>query len=172
ELRSLMVGYGHRPYFFAVEDGSQEAPAEFHARFAALLDEVLDEIAAIKSRAADGELTRPMWPMIVFRTPKGWSGPAEIDGKKTTGSWRAHQVPLASARDTEEHLKVLERWLRSYRPEELFDADGRVLPEIASLAPEEDLRMSATPHANGGLLLKDLRLPDFREYAVDVPVPG
>jgi xylulose-5-phosphate/fructose-6-phosphate phosphoketolase len=172
ELRSLMVGYGHRPYFFAVEDGSQESPAEFHARFAALLDEVLDEIAAIKSRAADGDLTRPMWPMIVFRTPKGWSGPAEIDGKRTTGSWRAHQVPLASARDTEEHLEVLEQWLQSYGPEELFDDDGRVLPEISELAPTGDLRMSATPHANGGLLLKDLRLPDFRKYAVDVPSPG
>ncbi|MFC4628844.1 phosphoketolase [Promicromonospora alba] len=172
ELRDLMVGYGHKPYFFTVEDGSQEAPAEFHARFAALLDEVLDEIAAIKARAAQGDLSRPAWPMIVFRTPKGWSGPAEIDGKKTTGSWRAHQVPLANARDTDEHLSVLETWLRSYRPEELFDDDGRVLPEIAALAPQGELRMSATPHANGGLLLKDLRLPDFRKYAVDVPSPG
>ncbi|WP_285101106.1 phosphoketolase family protein [Promicromonospora sp. MEB111] len=172
ELNDLMVGYGHKPYFFDGGYDENEAPLDTHRRFAALLDEVLDEIAAIKARAAQGDLSRPMWPMIVFRTPKGWSGPAEIDGKKTTGSWRAHQVPLANARDTQEHLKVLENWLRSYRPEELFDADGRVLPEITALAPEGALRMSANPHANGGLLLKDLRLPDFRDYAVDVPVPG
>ncbi|GAB2505128.1 phosphoketolase family protein [Promicromonospora xylanilytica] len=172
ELRDLMVGYGHTPYFFEGGYDQDESPLETHRRFAALLDEVLDEIAAIKARAAKGDLSRPAWPMIVFRTPKGWSGPDEIDGKKTTGSWRAHQVPLASARDTDEHLRVLEAWLRSYRPEELFDDDGRVLPEISELAPEGDLRMSATPHANGGLLLKDLRLPDFREYAVEVPTPG
>ncbi|WP_125773702.1 phosphoketolase [Antribacter gilvus] len=172
ELHDLMVGYGHKPYVFTVEDESAEPHAEFHRRFAVLLDEVLDEIAAIKARAAEGDLTRPAWPMIVFRTPKGWTGPDTIDGKKTTGSWRAHQVPLASARDTEEHLQVLEQWLRSYRPEELFDDDGRILPEIAGLAPEGPLRMSATPHANGGLLLHDLRLPDFRKYAVDVPSPG
>jgi xylulose-5-phosphate/fructose-6-phosphate phosphoketolase len=172
ELRDLMVGYGHKPYFFEGGYDQDEPPLETHRRFAALLDEVLDEIATIKTRAAKGDLTRPTWPMIVFRTPKGWSGPAEIDGKKTTGSWRAHQVPLASARDTDEHLRVLESWLRSYRPEELFDDAGRVLPEITSLAPEGALRMSASPHANGGLLLKDLRLPDFRTYAVDVPAPG
>lgn len=172
ELDHLMVGYGHKPYFFEGGYDQDEPPLETHRRFAALLDEVLDEIAAIKARAAQGDLTRPTWPMIVFRTPKGWSGPAEIDGKKTTGSWRAHQVPLASARDTPEHLQVLETWLQSYRPEELFDDEGRVLPEITELAPEGALRMSDTPHANGGLLLKDLRLPDFREYAVDVPKPG
>jgi xylulose-5-phosphate/fructose-6-phosphate phosphoketolase len=172
ELRDLMVGYGHKPYFFEGGYDQDEPPLETHRRFAALLDEVLDEIATIKTRTAKGDLTRPTWPMIVFRTPKGWSGPAEIDGKKTTGSWRAHQVPLASARDTDEHLRVLESWLRSYRPEELFDDAGSVLPEITSLAPEGALRMSASPHANGGLLLKDLRLPDFRTYAVDVPAPG
>ncbi len=172
ELRDLMVGYGHKPYFFEVEDGSTESHADIHRRFAAVLDEVLDEIAAIKQRAADGDDSRPVWPMIVFRTPKGWTGPDTIDDKKTTGSWRAHQVPLASARDTEEHLRVLERWLRSYRPEELFDDDGRVIEDVAALAPEGTLRMSDNPHANGGLLLKDLRLPDFREYAVDVPRPG
>ncbi|WP_036964911.1 phosphoketolase family protein [Promicromonospora kroppenstedtii] len=172
ELHDLMVGYGHKPYFFDGGYDENESPLDTHRRFAALLDEVLDEIAAIKARAADGDPIRPRWPMIVFRTPKGWSGPAEIDGKKTTGSWRAHQVPLANARDTPEHLQVLETWLRSYRPEELFDDDGRVLAEIGNLAPRGTLRMSATPHANGGLLLKDLRLPDFRDYAVDVPVPG
>lgn len=172
ELRDLMVGYGHKPYFFEVEDGSTESHAEIHRRFAVLLDEVLDEIAAIKQRAADGDESRPVWPMIVFRTPKGWTGPETIDDKKTTGSWRAHQVPLASARDTEDHLRVLERWLRSYRPEELFDDDGRVIEDVAALAPAGTLRMSDNPHANGGLLLKDLRLPDFRDYAVDVPRPG
>ncbi len=172
ELRDLMVGYGHEPYFFEGGYDLDEPPAEVHRRFAALLDEVLDEIAAIKARAADGDESRPRWPMIVFRTPKGWSGPAEIDGKKTTGSWRAHQVPLASARDTEEHLRTLEDWLRSYRPEELFDDDGRLLEDVAALTPSGTLRMSDSPHANGGLLLRDLRLPDFRDYAVDVPAPG
>jgi xylulose-5-phosphate/fructose-6-phosphate phosphoketolase len=118
------------------------------------------------------EVERPAWPMIVFRTPKGWTGPDYIDDKKTTGSWRAHQVPLASARDTPEHLQVLADWLASYRADELFDADGRLVSSIAELAPEGHLRMSDNPHTNGGLLLKDLRLPDFREFAVDVPVPG
>lgn len=169
ELRALMVGYGHQPYFFEVTDEDSSDHAGAHRRFAALLDEVLDRIAAIK--AAPGE-DRPAWPMIVFRTPKGWTGPAYIDGKKTTGSWRAHQVPLASARDTPEHLQVLGDWLASYRPEELFDADGAVDPAITALAPAGHLRMSDNPHANGGLLLKDLRLPDFRDFAVDVPAPG
>ncbi len=170
ELRALMIGYGHEPYFFEAKEGADHADA--HRRFAALLDEVLDEIAAIKARALSGEETRPAWPMIVFRTPKGWTGPAYIDGKKTTGSWRAHQVPLASARDTPEHLQVLADWLESYRADELFDADGKLHPEIAALAPAGHLRMSDNPHANGGLLLKDLRLPDFRDYGVEVPAPG
>ncbi|WP_066464535.1 phosphoketolase family protein [Sanguibacter suarezii] len=171
ELRSLMVGYGHTPYFFVGGfDGEDHLAA--HARFAALLDEVLDEIAAIKARAAAGDLSRPMWPMIVFRTPKGWTCPPVIDGKKTEDSWRAHQVPLASARDTPEHLEVLKDWMESYRPDELFDADGRLEADIAALAPAGNLRMSANPHTNGGLLLKDLRLPDFRDFAVDVPAPG
>ncbi|PZR54925.1 phosphoketolase [Xylanimonas oleitrophica] len=172
ELRDLMVGYGHKPYFFEVADDSTESHREIHRRFAALLDEVLDEIAAIKERAAGGDLSRPAWPMIVFRTPKGWTGPATIDGKKTTGSWRAHQVPLANARDTDQHLADLEAWLRSYRPEELFDDEGKVLDDVVSLTPPGHLRMSDNPHTNGGLLLKDLRLPDFRAYAVDVPSPG
>ncbi|MCR6690722.1 phosphoketolase family protein [Cellulomonas sp.] len=172
ELEALMVGYGHKPHVFVGGFDADEPAVEVHRRFATLLDEVLDEIAEIKARAAQGDLSRPMWPMIVFRTPKGWTGPDEIDGKKTTGSWRAHQVPLASARDTEAHLHVLEQWLQSYRPSELFDATGRVDPEIRALAPQGDLRMSDNPHANGGILLKDLRLPDFREFAVDVPKPG
>ncbi|MCX5043161.1 phosphoketolase family protein [Aldersonia sp. NBC_00410] len=170
ELASLMVGYGHKPHFFVVEEGDD--PADCHRRFAELLDEVLNEIADIKARAADGDDSRPQWPMIVFRTPKGWTGPAQIDGKKTTGSWRAHQVPLANARDTPEHLQVLADWLASYNVEELFDEDGRLHADIASLAPAGELRMSDNPHGNGGLLLKDLRLPDFRKYGVDVPTPG
>ena len=174
ELRSLMIGYGHNPYFFEAKE--DEDHAEAHRRFAALLDEVLDEIAAIKSCAGNSKDTheddRPRWPMIVFRHPKGWTGPAYIDGKKTTGSWRAHQVPLASARDTPEHLQVLADWLGSYRVDELFDDAGVLRSDLAALAPPSTLRMSDNPHANGGLLLKDLRLPDFREYGVDVPAPG
>ena len=171
ELHDLMVGYGHTPHVFTA--GFDDEPhLETHQRFARLLDDVLDEIAAIKARAATGDLTRPMYPMIVFRTPKGWTGPEVIDGRKTVGSWRAHQVPLASARDTPEHLEVLETWLRSYRPDELFDTTGRVDEDVSALAPRGDLRMSANPHANGGLLLRDLRLPDFRDFAQDVPAPG
>ena len=169
ELRSLMVGYGHQPYFFeATEDTDL---AEAHRNFAELLDTVLNEIAEIKARPEDDPETA-RWPMIVFRSPKGWTGPAYIDGKKTVGSWRAHQVPLGNARDTPEHLKVLADWLASYRADELFDADGRLDPSIAELAPTGHLRMSDNPHTNGGLLLKDLRLPDFRDYGVDVPSPG
>ncbi|AKK28069.1 phosphoketolase [Mycobacterium sp. EPa45] len=169
ELRSLMAGFGHEPFFFEVPDDGAADHADAHRRFAALLDEVLDRIAEIKAQPSD---ERPAWPMIVFRTPKGWTGPAFIDGKKTTGSWRAHQVPLASARDTPEHLQVLADWLASYRADELFDADGKLDPHIAALAPHGQLRMSDNPHTNGGLLLKDLRLPDFRAFGVDVPAPG
>jgi xylulose-5-phosphate/fructose-6-phosphate phosphoketolase len=173
ELRSLMIGYGHNPYFFEVaDDPDAEDVAQIHRRFATLLDDVLDEIADIKRRAGAGDEERPRWPMIVFRTPKGWTGPAYIDGKKTTGSWRAHQVPLANARDTPEHLQVLAEWLASYRPDELFDENGSLHANLAELAPAGNLRMSDNPHTNGGLLLKDLRLPDFREYGVDVATPG
>ena len=171
ELLDLMRGYGHKPHMF-VGGFDGEDHALVHARFAALLDEVMDEIAAIKERAAAGDDSRPQWPMIIFKTPKGWTCPPVIDGKQVEASWRSHQVPLASARDTAEHLDVLEGWLRSYRAEELFDATGRLEPDIASLAPAGQLRMSDNPHTNGGLLLKDLRLPDFRDFAVDVPVPG
>ncbi|MDA2895213.1 phosphoketolase family protein [Mycolicibacterium sp. BiH015] len=175
ELHALLVGYGHKPHFFEVPDDSsadQDSRFDAHRRFATLLDDVLDEIADIKARAAAGDDSRPTWPMIVFRTPKGWTGPDYIDGKKTTGSWRAHQVPLASARDTSEHLGVLADWLSSYRPGELFDEDGKLCSDIADLAPDGQLRMSDNPHANGGLLLRDLRLPNFRDFAVDVPAPG
>jgi xylulose-5-phosphate/fructose-6-phosphate phosphoketolase len=170
ELRDLMSGYGHNAYTFEVKETDDIADA--HRRFALLLDSVLNEISEIKEQAAGGDEQRPRWPMIIFRTPKGWTGPDYIDGKKTTGSWRAHQVPLANARDTPEHLQVLADWLASYRADELFDEDGRLDPKIANLAPKGNLRMSDNPHANGGLLLKDLRLPDFRDFAVDVPTPG
>ncbi len=172
ELHALMVGYGHKPHFFEVPDDAAQDHSDAHRRFAALLDDVLDEIVEIKAAAAAGDESRPQWPMIVFRTPKGWTGPDYIDGKKTTGSWRAHQVPLSSARDTSEHLAVLADWLSSYRPDELFDDDGKLSADIATLAPQGHLRMSDNPHANGGLLLKDLRLPDFRAFGVDVPAPG
>jgi len=171
ELLDLMRGYGHKPHMF-VGGFDGEDHVAVHARFAALLDEVMDEIAAIKERARAGDDSRPQWPMIIFKTPKGWTCPPVIDGKQVEASWRSHQVPLASARDTAEHLDVLEGWLRSYRAEELFDATGRLEADIASLAPVGHLRMSDNPHTNGGLLLKDLRLPDFRDFAVDVPVPG
>ncbi len=174
ELGDLMRGYGHTPYVFTA--GFDDEPHEsIHRRFAQLLDEVLDEIAQIKRDAAEqgpARATRPRWPMIVFRTPKGWTGPKQVDGKITEGHWRSHQVPLASARDTDEHLQQLADWLSSYRPEELFDGGGRFRDDIAALAPAGDLRMGATPYANGGLLRVDLRLPDFRAYAVDVDRPG
>jgi xylulose-5-phosphate/fructose-6-phosphate phosphoketolase len=171
ELLDLMRGYGHKPHLF-VGGFDGEDHAAVHARFAELLDVVLDEIAEIKARAAAGDESRPAWPMIVFKTPKGWTCPPVIDDKQVENSWRSHQVPLASARDTDEHLHVLEGWLKSYRPEELFEADGSVKVDITALSPGGTLRMSDNPHANGGLLLKDLRLPDFRDFAVDVPVPG
>lgn len=171
ELRSLMVGYGHTPLFF--EGGFDDEPIEeTHKRFAAVLDEALDMIADIKKRAAEGDIERPMWPMIVFRTPKGWTGPKEIDGKKTEGSWRSHQVPLASARDTDQHLNDLREWLESYKIEDLVDEDGAFIDEVVDAAPEGLKRMSANPITNGGEVLHDLVLPDFREYGVDVPHHG
>jgi xylulose-5-phosphate/fructose-6-phosphate phosphoketolase len=166
ELLALMRGYGHEP--FLVSGGFDgEDPKLVHARFAAVLDEVLDRIAAIKATAAAGDASRPTWPMIILRTPKGWTCPAEIDGVPVEGTWRAHQVPLASARDTDEHLRVLDDWMRSYRPEELFDGSGAPFPEVVALAPKGELRMSANPVANGGLR-RDLKLPDFRATAVEV----
>ncbi|HXJ25004.1 MAG TPA: phosphoketolase family protein, partial [Streptosporangiaceae bacterium] len=144
-----------------------------HQQLAATMDQVIAEIHAIQHRArVDGDLTRPAWPVIVLRTPKGWTGPKVVDGLPVEGTWRAHQVPLAAARQNPEHLAQLEQWMRSYHAEELFDADGALIPALAALAPVGDRRMGANPHANGGLLLRDLRLPDFRDYAVDVPAPG
>ena len=169
ELRALLEGYGYAPRFVEGSD-----PDEMHGLMAATLDEVLDEIAAIQKRARAGgaEAERPRWPMIVLRSPKGWTGPKEVDGRPVEGTWRAHQVPFAEVRTNPGHLALLEEWLRSYRPEELFDEAGAVVPEITALAPEGDLRMSANPHANGGLLTRVLELPDFRDYAVEVPAPG
>jgi xylulose-5-phosphate/fructose-6-phosphate phosphoketolase len=169
ELRALLVGYGHEPYFVEGDD-----PETMHRLMAETLDQVVADVRAIQARARDerwaGE--RPRWPMIVLRTPKGWTGPKEVDGLAVEGTFRAHQVPLAQLAERPEHLAELEAWMRSYHPEELFDADGRVMPEISRLAPKGDRRMSASPHANGGLVLTDLELPDFRDYAVAVESPG
>lgn len=172
ELLHLMRGYGHTPY--VVSGGFDgEDPAAVHRRMAETLDRILDHIAQIKDDAAAGRLPgRPAWPMLILRTPKGWTCPREIDGHPAEGSWRSHQVPLASARDTPEHLRILEDWLRSYRPDELFDDEGAPVPEATDLAPRGERRMSANPAANGGLLRQPLRLPDFRDFAVDVPSPG
>jgi xylulose-5-phosphate/fructose-6-phosphate phosphoketolase len=168
ELEALMIGYGHRPYFVEGDD-----PAVLHQRMAATLDAALDDIAAIQKAAREeGATKRPVWPMIVLRTPKGWTGPKEVDGKPVEGFYRSHQVPVSETRTNEAHRAELERWLRSYRPEELFDESGALLSELAELAPKGERRMGANPHANGGVLMKDLRLPDFREYAVPVPKPG
>ena len=169
ELVALFEGYGWRP--LVVSGGFDgEDPAHVHRRLAAALDEALDEIREIQRAAReDGVASRPTWPMLILRTPKGWTGPKEVDGKKTEGSWRSHQVPMAAVRENPAHVRVLEDWLRSYRPEELFDDDGRLVPELAALAPAGERRMSANPHANGGALLRELVLPDFRDYAVAVP---
>ena len=167
ELESLFVGYGYRPYFVEGEE-----PEAMHQLMASTLDTVMAEIREIQRKARAGEANeRPLWPMIVLRSPKGWTGPKEVDGKKTEGSWRSHQVPFG-AMEKPGHVKLLEDWMRSYRPEELFDSNGKLIPELAALAPRGERRMGANPHANGGKLLHDLRMPDFRDYQVDVPAPG
>jgi xylulose-5-phosphate/fructose-6-phosphate phosphoketolase len=168
ELRALLEGYGYAPRFVS---GSE--PEEMHQRMAATLDEVVGEIRVLQRRAREqGDPTRPRWPMIVLRTPKGWTGPKEVDGVPVEGTFRAHQVPLAGLAERPEHLAALEAWMRSYRPEELFDQSGALRPELAALAPRGERRMGTNPHANGGLLTRPLELPDFRDYAVDVPEPG
>ncbi len=167
ELAKLLEGYGYEPHFV---EGHE--PLAVHQQMAAALDTVFTKLADIKARARrDGFTGRPVWPMIVLRTPKGWTCPATIDGKRAEDYWRSHQVPMGEM-DTKGHVKILEGWMKSYRPEELFDADGRLVSELAELAPTAERRMSANPHANGGLLLKELRLPDFRDYAVAVKAPG
>ncbi len=168
ELTSLLEGYGHSVHWV---DGHE--PEAMHQRMASVLDEVVEEIAAIQRAARlEGHTGRPRWPMIVLRSPKGWTGPKYVDGLQTEGSWRSHQVPLAEVRTNTEHLAQLESWLHSYRPAELFDENGTLVPDLAALPPKSYRRMSANPHANGGLLLKDLALPDFTDYAVSVAQPG
>jgi xylulose-5-phosphate/fructose-6-phosphate phosphoketolase len=171
ELLELMRGYGHTPY--VVSGGFDgEDPIAVHERMARTLDEIMDHIARIKADAAAGSEERPAWPMLILRTPKGWTCPPEVDGHPAENNWRSHQVPLDGARENDEHRALLESWLRSYRPEDLFDDSGAPLPETVALAPSGDRRMSANPVANGGMLRVPLRLPDFREYAVEVGEPG
>jgi xylulose-5-phosphate/fructose-6-phosphate phosphoketolase len=168
ELTKLFTGYGWHPYFL---EGHE--PALMHQLMAASLDHIVEEIRAIQEDAHKKAPSRvPAWPMIVLRTPKGWTGPKVVDGKQVEGTWRAHQVPVADLQKKPGHLKILEDWMRSYRPEQLFDENGKLVPELAELAPKGDRRMSANPHSNGGLLLRDLVMPDFRHYAVRVPNPG
>ncbi|MFD2420943.1 phosphoketolase family protein [Amycolatopsis pigmentata] len=168
ELDSLLRGYGYRPRYVTGSD-----PATMHRAMAEALDATITDIRRIQDEARSGGRTeRPSWPMLVLRTPKGWTGPSIVDGVPVEGTWRAHQVPLAAVRENPEHLAMLEEWLRSYRPRELFDDDGRPVPELTATAPHGDRRMGANPHANGGLLLRPLRLPDFTAFAVDVAKPG
>jgi len=168
ELEALLRGYGHTPHFV----GGHE-PADVHQQMAAALDACVAEIVRIQTEARTrGFTVRPSWPMIVLRTPKGWTGPREVDGEPVEDTWRSHQVPLAGLADHPAHLTLLEQWMKSYRPEELFDARGRLRPELQALAPAGARRMGANPHANGGALLSDLQMPDFRNYAVAVPKPG
>ena len=168
ELDHLFRGYGYTPYFV---EGNE--PEKMHELMAATLDKVVVEIQRIKSDARrNGFSERPRWPMIVLRTPKGWTCPKEIDGKRTEDYWRSHQVPMGEMHENAAHVRILEQWMKSYQPAELFDDDGRLRPELAELAPRGTRRMSANPHANGGLLLRELRLPNFRDYAVEVTAPG
>jgi xylulose-5-phosphate/fructose-6-phosphate phosphoketolase len=168
ELDQLFRGYGYEPHFIEGDE-----PDAVHQAMAATLDEVIAKIRSIQSEARSNDAsTRPMWPMIILRTPKGWTGPKSVDGLQTEGSWRSHQVPLSGLAGNPEHLKILDQWMRSYRPAELFDANGKLIAELAELAPKGERRMGANPHANGGALLRDLKMPDFRGYAVDVPSPG
>jgi xylulose-5-phosphate/fructose-6-phosphate phosphoketolase len=168
ELEALFKGYGYKPYFV---EGSE--PETMHQLMAATLDTVISEIKDIQERARNGESTeRPLWPMIVMRTPKGWTGPKEVHGKKVEDFWRSHQVPLSNMSEDPDAVRMLEEWMKSYKPEELFDENGTFRPELAELAPEGSRRMGDNPHTRGGVIAKDLRMPDFRNYAVDVPEPG
>jgi len=168
ELAELLRGYGHEPFFVDGDD-----PAEVHQQLASAMDRAMDAIAAIQNAARKGDSSdRARWPMIVLRTPKGWTGPKMVDGVQVEGTWRAHQVPLSKTRTDAGHRELLEEWMRSYRPEELFDGSGKLVPELQALAPVGHRRMSANPHANGGLLLRDLVMPDFREFGVTVDQPA
>nr|MCH9698091.1 phosphoketolase family protein [Gammaproteobacteria bacterium] len=170
ELRQLFTGYGYQPYFVEGDD-----PVAMHRQMANALETCVNEIQRIQQSARNGKSQktgRPRWPMIILRTPKGWTGPKEVDGKQTEGFWRSHQVPLSGLTDNPAHVRILEDWLRSYRPHELFDDTGKPVPEILALCPQGQQRMGDNPHANGGQLLRDLRLPDYRDYAVNIPAPG
>ena len=168
ELENLMIGYGYRPVWVEGDD-----PTIMHRKMAMALDESLDEIHQIQAAARSGKsVQRPAWPMIVLKTPKGWTGPETVDGKQVEGSWRSHQVPLSDLFARPERIGMLEEWMKSYRPDELFDGEGKPKDEITKLAPTGNRRMGMNPHSNGGMLLRDLRMPDFRDYAVDVPQPG
>ena len=168
ELEQLFRGYGYTPYFVEGED-----PETMHQLMAGTMDAVIREIRTIQQDARrDGFTRRPRWPMIILRSPKGWTGPKEVDGQPTEGTFRSHQVPLSAMHENPDHVRILEDWMKSYRPWELFEENGAFKPELAELAPKGPRRMGANPHANGGLLLKDLRLPDFRDYALDIPKPG
>jgi xylulose-5-phosphate/fructose-6-phosphate phosphoketolase len=169
ELEHLFRGYGYEPYFVEGSD-----PPNMHQAMAATLEHCIREIRHIQqeARKTESDFKRPRWPMVILRSPKGWTGPKEVDGRKVEGFWRAHQVPLAEVHERPSHLAILEEWLRSYQPEKLFDEEGRLLPELRELAPKGERRMGANPHANGGFLRKTLRLPDFHEYAVAVEKPG
>ena len=168
ELTSLLEGYGHKVHWVSGDD-----PAKMHQLMAATLDTVIAEITSIQKHAREtGDATRPAWPMIVFKSRKGWTGPKFVDGLPTEGTWRSHQVPMAEVKTNPDHLALLETWLKSYHPDQLFDENGTLVPELKALPPKSYRRMSANPHANGGLLLQDLVLPDFRNYAVEVARPG
>ena len=167
ELDHLFRGYGYTPHFVEGDD-----PATMHELMASTLETVVADIKRIKADANAGKVERPLWPMIVMRTPKGWTCPKEIDGQRTEGYWRSHQVPMGEMHDKPEHVRILEEWMQSYRPAELFDESGKLVAELADLPPKGESRMSANPHSNGGLLLRDLRMPNFRDYAVNVTSPG
>jgi xylulose-5-phosphate/fructose-6-phosphate phosphoketolase len=168
ELEHLFRGYGYEPTFI-----EGDSPQVLHEEMARVLDCLLDRISVIQQKArTEGSSGRPVWPMLILRTPKGWTGPDEVDGLPVEGTWRAHQVPLSGLKDNPDHLRQLEQWLHSYKPEQLFDDDGCPRSELLEMAPKGARRMGANPHANGGVLLKDLSLPDFRQYAVEVPEPG
>src|SRR5258708_16591279 len=168
ELDQLFRGYGYTPYFVEGSD-----PEKMHQLMASTLDNILEDIHRIKAEASrTGVMKRPLWPMIILRSPKGWTCPKEIDGKRTEDYWRSHQVPMGEMHENAAHVRILEQWMKSYRPVELFDESGRLRPELAELAPRATRRMSANPHTNGGLLLRELRLPNFLAYAVEVSAPG
>jgi xylulose-5-phosphate/fructose-6-phosphate phosphoketolase len=169
EVKHLFLGYGYEPLFVEGDD-----PQQMHRLMAAALETAFDRIRAIQNAARDGSAARlrPTWPMIVLRSPKGWTGPKEVDGLKVEGFWRAHQVPIADPRENPAHLALLEEWMRSYQPETLFDEAGHLRPELQQLAPAGERRMGANPHANGGLLKRELKLPDYRDYAIEVAQPG